>query len=610
MRIFSHLKLWENSFYDGCMITFDLVLVVLVVIFIITSLYIELYGPALTFVIGIAVLGIFGVLTPKEILSGFANEQVMVIIMLLLIGDTIRSTNVSELLFGRVFSRSSTYNGFLARMMIWVAGMSAFLNNTPLVAVMMPYVKLWSEKHNISPSKLLMPLSYAAILGGCATLIGTSTNLIVNGLVVDQDIIPGLPPLNIFDFVYVGFPMIIIGAAYLYFFGYKILPDIKVQEDESTENKRNYLVETQVKKNSNLVGKSVGESGLRNIKGLYLVEIQRQNRVLFVVSDNLLIEAGDILVFAGDKAPIADIMDANSGLTIPSVGMLHRKKRTEVVEVVVSHNSLFIGKILKQINFRSRFDAAVISIHRNQERISGEMHGVEIKAGDVLLLYAGDQFRQRIRDTRDFYLISRIKEFSKVETYKIVILVGGLLLAIFLSAFKIISLFMGLIILLLVSFILKLTNPKDLTRSVDYNLGLIIVMSLALGIAMTKSGAAPMFANFFISIFTPLGKSGILIGIFIITSILGAYITGKAAVALIFPIALTMSLKLGLDPKPFILTVAYAAAANFITPIGYQTNLMIYGPGKYSFKDFFRLGLPLTILYMIVTVVILSLIYF
>jgi len=588
------------------MITFDLVLVVLVVIFIIASLYIELYGPALTFVIGIAVLGVFGVLTPKEILSGFANEQVMVIIMLLLIGDTIRSTNISELLFGRVFSRSRTYPGFLTRMMIWVAGLSAFLNNTPLVAVMMPYVKLWSEKHNISPSKLLMPLSYAAILGGCATLIGTSTNLIVNGLVVDQDIIPGLPALNIFDFVYVGFPMIIIGAIYIYLFGNKILPDNKATEDKSTENKRNYLVETQVKKNSNLVGKSVGESGLRSIYGLYLVEIRRQNRVLFIVSNNLLIEA----VFAGDKAPIADLMDANSGLTIPSVGMLHRKKRTEVVEVVVSHNSFFIGKILKQINFRSRFDAAVISIHRNQERISGEMHGVEIKAGDVLLLYAGDQFRKRIKDTRDFYLISRIKEFSKVETYKIVILVGGLLLAIFLSAFKIISLFMGLIILLLVSFILKLTNPKDLTRSIDYNLGLIIVMSLALGIAMTKSGAAPMFANFFISIFTPLGKYGILIGIFVITSILGAYITGKAAVALIFPIALTMSLKLGLDPKPFILTVAYAAAANFITPIGYQTNLMIYGPGNYSFKDFFRLGLPLTILYMIVTVLILSLIYF
>jgi di/tricarboxylate transporter len=201
-------------------------------------------------------------------------------------------------------------------------------------------------------------------------------------------------------------------------------------------------------------------------------------------------------------------------------------------------------------------------------------------------------------------------EFEKIETYKIIILIGGLLLAIILSALKIISLFMGLIILLLTSFVLKLTNPKDLSKGIDYNLGLIIVMSLALGIAMIKSGVAPMFANFFISIFTPLGKYGILLGIFIITSVLGAYITGKAAVAIIFPIALSMSMKLGLDPKPFILIVAYAAAANFMTPIGYQTNLMVYGPGGYSFRDFFKLGFPLTVLYMIAAVLILGLIYF
>lgn len=592
------------------MITADLVLVILVVIFILVSLYLELFGPAFTFLIGIAVLGIFGVLTPREILSGFANEQVMVIIMLLLIGDIIRNTAITELLFGKAFANVKSYKGFLGRMMFLVAGFSAFLNNTPLVAVMLPYVNSWSEKNKISPSKLMMPLSFAAILGGCATLIGTSTNLIVNGLVVDQDIIPGLKSLNIFDFVFVGVPMIVIGSIYIYFFSDKVLPDNKRLLEDKPEAERNYLVETQVKKKSNLVGKTVDESGLRNLPGLYLVEIQRHKRVIFVVSNNLLIEAGDRLIFAGDKSPIADLMDANSGLTIPSVGMLHRKKRTEVVEIVISHNSAFIDKTLKDVNFRSKFDAAVIGIHRNEERVTEKLREVDLKAGDVLLLYCGPDFRDRIRNTGDFYLISNIRKFEKIETYKIIILIGGLLLAIILSALKIISLFMGLIILLLTSFVLKLTNPKDLSKGIDYNLGLIIVMSLALGIAMIKSGVAPMFANFFISIFTPLGKYGILLGIFIITSVLGAYITGKAAVAIIFPIALSMSMKLGLDPKPFILIVAYAAAANFMTPIGYQTNLMVYGPGGYSFRDFFKLGFPLTVLYMIAAVLILGLIYF
>ncbi len=592
------------------MITADLVLVILVVIFILVSLYLELFGPAFTFLIGIAVLGIFGILTPREILSGFANEQVMVIIMLLLIGDIIRNTAITELLFGKAFANVKSYKGFLSRMMFLVAGFSAFLNNTPLVAVMLPYVNSWSEKNKISPSKLMMPLSFAAILGGCATLIGTSTNLIVNGLVVDQDIIPGLKSLNIFDFVFVGVPMIVIGSIYIYFFSDKVLPDNKSLLEDKPEAERNYLVETQVKKKSNLVGKTVDESGLRNLPGLYLVEIQRHKRVIFVVSNNLLIEAGDRLIFAGDKSPIADLMDANSGLTIPSVGMLHRKKRTEVVEIVISHNSAFIDKTLKDVNFRSKFDAAVIGIHRNEERVTEKLREVDLKAGDVLLLYCGPDFRNRIKNTGDFYLISNIRKFEKIETYKIIILIGGLLLAIILSALKIISLFMGLIILLLTSFVLKLTNPKDLSKGIDYNLGLIIVMSRALGIAMMKSGAAPMFANFFISIFTPLGKYGILLGIFIITSVLGAYITGKAAVAIIFPIALSMSMKLGLDPKPFILIVAYAAAANFMTPIGYQTNLMVYGPGGYSFRDFFKLGFPLTVLYMIAAVLILGLIYF
>lgn len=590
-------------------ISLDLVLVILVVIFILISLYRELFGPALTFLIGIVVLGIFGVLTPSEILSGFANEQVMLIIMLLLVGDIIRNTAVTELIFGKIFEGVKSYPRFLRRMMFVVAGLSAFLNNTPLVAVMMPYVNSWSQKNKVSPSKLLMPLSFAAILGGCATLIGTSTNLIVNGLVVDQEIIQGLKPLNIFDFVYVGVPMVWIGIFYIYFFGNKLLPDYQSYSKDIPGSERTFLVETQVTKSSNLIGKTIGESGLRDLMGLYLIEIHRQNDVIFVVSNDVLIEQGDLLVFAGDKSPIANLMDSGSGLTIPSVGMLHRQKHTEVVEVVISHNSYFIGKCLKDINFRRRFDAAVISIHRNEERISGKLRDIELKAGDVLLLYAGSDFRSRIKLTQDFYLISQIRQFEKIETYKIVILFGGLLLAILLAALKVITLFMGIITLLLASFILKLTNPKDLSRSIDYNLGLIIVMSLALGIAMIKSGVAPLLANFFISVFTPLGKYGLLLGIFIITSALGSYITGKAAVAIIFPIAVSMSLKLGLDPKPFILIVAYAAAANFITPIGYQTNLMVYGPGGYSFKDFFKLGFPLTVIYMFVAVTILWLMY-
>ncbi len=592
------------------MITFDLIVVLIVILFILISLYKELIGATFTFVIAAVTLGFFGILTPREILSGFANEQIAVIILLLLVGDIIRQTALVEILFDRIFKSAKSYRGFLSRMTLIIAGFSAFLNNTPLVAVMMPYVNSWCKRNNISPSKFLMPLSYAAILGGCATLIGTSTNLIVNGLVVDQTIIPGLESLNIFDFAYVGVPMIFIGYIYLLFFGEKLLP---VKEDvlnEFSENTREYLVEAEIRKDSQLIGKTIEEAGLRNLKGLFLVEMIRKSFKISSVKPNVILQQDDLLIFAGDTETIVGMINSDLGLRLPSVGMLYKKKQTEVVEIVISHNSSMINKTVKEIRFRAKFDAAVIAVHRNGEKISGKIGEIIIKSGDVLLLFTGADFVSRSNHTMDFYFISKVKDFQKLEQYKIWILLAGPVLIILLAALKIVSLFMGLIVFIMVVLAMKITNPKELHKAVDYNLALIIVLSLALGTAMIKSGAADLIADLVITVFLPLGKVGLLFGIYFITAILAAYITNKAAVAIIFPISLTMAVNLNLPPMPFILVVSFAAAANFMTPIGYQTNLMVYGPGGYSFKDFFRVGFPLTIIYMIVTVTILSLMYF
>ncbi|NBC84172.1 MAG: SLC13 family permease [Bacteroidetes bacterium] len=588
------------------MLTFDLVVVFIVLIFILVSLYKEILGPSLTFVVAVVALGIFGILTPREILSGFANEQIAVIIMLLLLGEIFRHTNVIEDLFDRMFSKAKSYKGFLSRMMIIVSTFSAFLNNTPLVAIMMPYVHSWCKRNRISPSKFLMPLSFAAILGGSTTLIGTSTNLIVNGLVVDQTIIPDLKPLQIFDFVYVGIPMMVIGFFYFYFFGEKLLPIKKALTDNYDLNTREYLIEARIRNNSKLIGKTVEEAGLRNLKGLFLVEIQRRSFKISPISPDMILDQDDILVFAGDTERIADLLSSHPGISLPEVGMLSKRKQTEVVEIVVSQNSTLIHKTVKEINFRGKYDA----VHRNGERLSGKIGNITLKAGDVLLVYAGKDFVNRTTNTMDFYFISKIKDFTKFETYKLVILVGGTIMAILLSALHVISLFMGLITLILISLVLNIIHAKELPKSIDYNLAIIIVMSLALGTAMIKSGAAQLIANFLISVFMPMGRVGLLFGIYLITTLLAAYITNKAAVGIIFPIALTIASNLDINPFPFVLTVAYSSAANFMTPIGYQTNLMVYGPGGYSFKDFFRVGTPLTLIYMLVTILILSLIYF
>jgi len=590
--------------------TFQAIIVIIVLLFLIVSLYTEIVGPTLTFILAVIVLGVTHVLEPSEIIDGFSNEQIAIIIMLLLLGDIYRRTSVLDIFFNSVFKGAKTYKSFTARMMLIVAPMSAFLNNTPLVALMMPYVHTGAQKHKASVSKLMIPLSFAAILGGCTTLIGTSTNLIVNGLVTDQKIIPNLPELSIFDFTAVGLPMLVIGIIYLLTFGQKLLPDNKSVIDKIPEISREYIVEGRIKGKSPLIGKTISEAGLRNLEGLFLFEILRENiRITAVPNDTILLEE-DILLFTGNTQAIADFVKSREGIEIPSVGMFSRKKNTEVLEIVISHNSALNGKTLKQVNFRAKFDATAIAVHRNGETLAGKIGSVELKPGDAVLLLAGTYFEDRYKDTSDFYLISRVKEFRRLGVWRTTFLVGGTMAVILLSSIGLIKLFNGLLVLLAGLVIFKITRPKDLVKSVDYDLLLIIALSLALGTAMIKTGVAEMFAHGIISVFKPFGIIGILTGIYLITAILAAFITNKAAVAVIFPVSLTLALSLKADVMPFILVVAYAAAANFMTPIGYQTNLMVYGPGGYKFRDFLKVGTPLTIIYMIVTITILSLIYF
>ena len=582
--------------------TTDALIVLIVIAFIIVSLYRNIFGPGFTFTVGIIALGVAGILTPTEILSGFANEQIAVIVMLLVLGDTIKKSSVIDSTFHKVFQKATTYKQFLGRMTLMVAGFSAFLNNIPLVAIMMPYVTVWSKKNGVAPSKLLIPLSYAAILGGCATLIGTSTNLVVNSLVVDQKIIPGLQPLNIFDFSFVGVPMIIIGIIYLVLFSDKLLPVRKDLVEALSNNTREYIAEVRVSQKANYAGRTIEEAGLRNLEGLFLVEIIRGDEAIKPVTPRTKILANDILLFAGNTDSISDLVTSREGLQLAQLGMFSKKPHTELVEVVVPYNSTLVTKTVKETSFRGRFDSAIIAIHRNGERISGKIGETRLQAGDVLLLITGEDFNKSISETRDLYSINIIKEFKTIPVYKRITLIGGTLAAIILAATGVTSLFISLITLLIVLSVIGVASPKDIGKSIDFNLILVIALSLALGTAMVKTGLADWISQNTFELLTPYGIVSVMAGIFILTNLLGSIVTNKAAVALVFPIALTLAINLNLDPKPFILLVAFAGAASFITPIGYQTNLMIYGPGRYSFKDFFKIGFPLTILYLIAAV--------
>ncbi|MBE0637952.1 MAG: SLC13 family permease [Bacteroidales bacterium] len=592
------------------MLNYDSIIVLVVILFIIISLYADLIGPAFTFIIGILVLGILGVLTPNEILSGFANEQIMVIILLLLIGQMIRNTGVLEGFLNRVFRGSTTYKNFLGRVYISISLLSSMLNNTPLVAVMMPYVSAWSKRNNVSPSKLLIPLSYAAIIGGSATLIGTSTNLIVNGLIQAQTVIPDFKPFHLFDFAYIGVPMIFIGFFYMYFFAQRLLPDRQDVYKDFVQNTRSYLVQTRIRSNSSLAGMTVKDASLRNLKGLFLAEIIRGQDQIRPVSPHEILHSDDILVFAGETNTITDLVNSNTGLELSEIGMYSRKSYTEAIEIVISYNASIVGQTVKESMFRSKFDAAVIAVHRNGERLSGKIGDVRLKPGDVLLVITGRDFNNLSKNTQDFYLISRIKDFRKPKFYEPYLVIGGLILAIFLAGFKIVPLFTSLAILVTVALLLKLMNPKDLVKSVDFNLAIILAMSLALGLAMIKSGVAEHIGSAFINLLLPLGSLTFLFGLFIVAAVLTSFITNAAVVAVLFPIVLSIAAKLGVNPFPLVMVMTFGAATSFMTPVGYQTNLMVYGPGGYTFRDFLKIGLPLTVIYMFVAVLIMYFMFF
>ncbi|MFT4755728.1 MAG: di/tricarboxylate transporter, partial [Vicingaceae bacterium] len=584
------------------MLTTPVILLLATIVFLLSSLYLEWFKPTVSFFIAILVFIFGGILTPTEALQGFANEQLAVIVLLLIISDIFKKSSIVNVLFHQLFGKSKNVGSFKFGMMTVVASFSAFFNNTPLVAMMMPYTNSWAVKNKVAPSKLLIPLSYAAILGGCVTLVGTSTNLIVNGLAIDA----GFDPLSIFDFTAVGLPMLVIGIVYLVLFGSKLLPNtLKTSEGEESD-KREFFVEAYVKAGSKLIGQSVEKSGFRALKGLYLVEVIRTETSFSPVAPNFILYEEDALIFAGETAALDDFKEGNLGLTLPKIVSRLDADKTSTNEIVVSYNSSLIGKEVKKTDFRARYDAAIVAIHRNGERLAGKIGEMELRAGDVLLVFSGSNFLSRAKNNRAFYILSHIEETEDINVKKVSLVFAALVTSVILSAVSSASLLLGLACVLLLGIFLKIMPLNEIRKGLDFDLIILIAFGLAFGKAMSNSGASGYLAEGFLLLQNYLSPTLFLMLIFLITNILAAYITNKAAVAILFPISVAVAMQLGLNPIPFILIVSFGAAANFITPIGYQTNLMVYGSGGYNFRDFMRIGWPLTLIYMVVSSVILA----
>lgn len=592
----------------GEIVSFSAIFTMLVVALMLVALVLELLAPDVIVFSALGILLLADVIEVKEALAGFSNSGMLTVGILFIVAFAAQSSGLLEFFASHIMGRAGSGRRTMLKVIAPVAAMSAFLNNTPIVAMFTPTIRDWALKNKLSPSKFLIPLSYASIFGGICTLIGTSTNLVVNGL-MQQSLGQSL---GMFELAWVGIPCALVGMLYLLLFGFRLLPDHPDLSEEFAESGREYLLEMKVLGNGPLVGKTVAEAGLRDLDQLVLAEIVRQGRSITPPKSTDILEPSDRLHFFG-RAEAVTQAQIIPGL-VPAHGRdffhnLSRSGKGRIIEAVVSRSSPMLGKTLKEGNFRARYDAVVLAVHRHGEKLATPLAQIVLKPGDTLLLLAGDDFFKRWNQARDFYMITRLTDMPTVNRKKTLISLSALGGMVALSAFGVISILKAAILAAIVLLVTRCVTVVEARRSIELNVLIVIASALGISRALETTGAAGFLANNLIQAAEGMGPVVLLTVIYLITSIATEVITNNAAAALVFPIAVATAAQAGLDPKPFVIAIAVAASASFSTPIGYQTNLMVYGPGGYRFRDFLKVGIPLNLAFLVVTVIVVPMIW-
>jgi len=574
---------------------------ILVTLACLTALATTQIGTDLVMMAGLTVLMLAQVIAPQDALSGFANESLLSIGALYVLAAGLRETGALNQVVGRIFGRPTSPTEAQARMMLPVAFMGAFMNSTPLVASFLPYVSDWARQCRLSPSKLMIPLSYAAIFGGTCTLIGTSTNLVVNGLLTQQAHLPGM---GFFQLAWIGVPCALIGITYVLVFGRWLLPE-RIPVFAQSQNAREYTIEMMVAKGSPLVGQTVQAAGLRGLPGLYLVEIDREGEVIPAAGPDEILKGGDRLVFAGVTESVVDLQRIK-GLS-PATDQVFkldspRTART-LIEAVVAPNCPIVGKSIREGQFRTVYKAVVIAVARHGKRIEGKIGDIELRAGDTLLLETDLEFPARHRNSRDFLLLHSL-EGAVVPRYDRGWIAWSILLGlIVVKGFNLLPLSVIAFLAAGLMIATRCCSIATARRSVNYEVLIAIGASFGIGKALELSGAAGTIAHGLLA-FAHNDPFWLLACIYGGTMLLTEVVTHNAAAVIVFPIALATTQSLGLSFTPFVMAITMAASASFATPIGYATNLMVYGPGGYRFTDFMRFGIPLNLTMWVVTVAI------
>lgn len=623
--------------------SFELCATLIVFALVLLAMFQEKIAPDTVMLCGLMILIGLGVITIQDGLSGFSNASVITIGAMYVIGAGLQSTgamdSISSLLLGR-----PTNNTSLIRILAPVALLSAFMNNTPIVAFFLPVFVQMAKRLRISPSRLLIPLSYATILGGCCTLVGTSTNLVVDGFLRQK----GMTPMTMFELAWVGVPIAGVGIIYLSTIGRRLLPDRADLLEHMESHRREYVIEMIAREGCILAGKSVREAGLRDLPGLYLFRIERNGTTISPVAPTDKIEVNDILSFSGIASTVVDLqkirglqpiehrdliadelevladgahsLDSFEGLPAVEIEKKAAPRTGRLLsEVVVSMTSPLVGVSIKDANFRTHYNASILAVHRSGEKLEQKIGKIVLQVGDTLLVDADEDFIRRWRHSPDFVLVSGVDDSAPVEherawialTIFLVVLISMSITSFFPwlknYAPKLANFLNPVSVSLTGALLMVLTGcvkSSDSHRSIQMSVILLVGAALGMSTALEKSEADKWLADNIQQAFDGSSPVVMLAIIYFLTFTLSEFLSNNATAAMMASISLAIANQMGIDPRPFLIAVAVASSCAFATPIGYQTNLMVLGPGGYRFIDYVKVGLPLNFICMIVAVLL------
>ncbi|HBR87436.1 MAG TPA: hypothetical protein DEA65_06380 [Candidatus Marinimicrobia bacterium] len=578
----------------------DIAIVLGMITFMIVLFVKEIFPLDVTALLVLVIFLVMGNLTLEEAISGFSNQAVITIAILFVLSHAMQKSGILEygvVRLNKLTERSKLLG--LSVFLISIAFASAFVNNTAIVAIFIPLTIRMAQQYNLSPSKLLIPLSYIAIIGGTLTLVGTSTNLLVNSIYVNTTL---AEPLGMFEFSRYGIFILIIGLLYIIFAVPLILPSRTVTTSlTQSYHLGGYLTELKVTQESPMVGRTFIERAINKNYDITVLDIIREGKVISKNIRNTIIHPDDVLFVRGSLENFLRMKE------VEKVTMLTDEKLTQdelihdnntLVECVLTNQSDLAGKSLMEINFRRRFGSFILAIRREGAILRRKIAHVVLQYFDTLLVYGPREKIKELSESGNFIVLGEIEATLQKHRFWWVSLVV-IISTVTLAALGLVPILKGALVGLILLMVLRVISPNETYQAINWQVIILIAALIPVGIVIQKSGTADWLATAMyqaVELFDPALRPVVMVSlIYLVTMILTEMVSNAATAIIMTPIAISIAMQIGLDPKPFIFSVCFAASASFITPIGYQTNLMVYGPGGYKFSDYIKVGLPLAI---------------